>query len=60
MEKETIINIPIMSRTLKMHLEKYKNKILKLGFTPKRSFIVDSCDFLLEEGAGDGQTKNIE
>lgn len=50
--------VPTLSKTLRLHLEKYKTKILKLGFSPKRSFIVDSCDFLLEEGTNDGQTKN--
>jgi len=53
-------SIPIMSKTLKQHLEKYKRKILKLGFTPKRSFIVDSCDFILEEGASNEQRKNFK
>jgi hypothetical protein len=53
-------DVPVMSKTLRLHLEKYKNKVLRLGFSPKRSFIVDSCDFLLEEGTDNGQAKNIE
>lgn len=49
------LDIPVLSKTLKVHLEKYKAKLLKLGFTPRRSFIVDSLDFILEEGvSGDG------
>ncbi len=43
-------SIPVMSKTLREHLARYKSKVLKLGFTPKRSFILDACDFILEEG----------
>jgi hypothetical protein len=61
MSKEKIVDVPVASKTLRLHLEKYKNKVLRLGFSPRRSFVVDSCDFILEEaGTDDGQTKNIE
>ena len=58
MSKEKIVDVPVMSKTLRLHLEKYKMKMLKLGFSPKRSFIVDSCDFILEEARE--QNKNLK
>jgi len=49
---------PCMGKTLIAHLERYRNKVFRLGFTPKRSFVVDSCDFLLEESTNGKKTNS--
>lgn len=59
MQKDRCV-VPVLSKTLRVHLKKYREKILKMGFSPRRSFIVDSCDFILEEGVVNEQNGNHE
>jgi hypothetical protein len=48
--KERKSSIPLINFIVKKYLCHYKNRILKMPFTPERSSVVDCVDNLLEAG----------
>ena len=55
MTKNTIPT-PSLPKNLQSCLECFKNQILRAGFTPNRSYLVDAIDYVLEETPKEGGT----